>query len=129
MTGCMSLSQRRSANASNPELADTEGRYRVIAYSVGLSTTEGKDRWIYTFQLARLIDPPQEGIEAALAHPTADEMDDWKDYRREKAKEKGANLLSLRWGDSYQERKKGNDSGYFSLTSEWGKNLLRGELE
>ena len=60
-------------------------------------------------------------------------MDDWKDYQREKAREKGLSLLSLRWGESLEEKKRmsgvSDDSGYFSLTSEWGKSLLKGELE
>lgn len=94
-----------------------------------LTTTEGRDQWVYTFQLARQVDPPQDSIDEALKHPTADEMDDWKDYRKEKAKEKGTNLLSLRWGESYQDKKRKTDSGYFSLSSEWGQSLLRGELE
>lgn len=94
-----------------------------------LTTAEGRDQWAYTFQLARQVDPPQASIDKALKHPTADEMDDWKDYRKEKAKEKGANLFSLRWGESYREKKRKTDSGYFSLSSEWGQNLLRGEQE
>ena len=108
---------------------DTSNRYRVLGYSVKLTTAKGRDQWVYTFQLARQVDPPQDSIDKALMHPTADEMDDWKDYRRAKANEKGTNLLSLRWGESYQDKKRKPDSGYFSLSSEWGQNLLRGELD
>ena len=72
-------------------------------------------------------------MEKALAHPTADEIDDWKDYQREKAREKGLSLLSLRWGESLEEKKRmsgvSDDSGYFSLSSEWGRSMLRGEVE
>ena len=108
-------------------------RYRVISFSVKLETPEGKDRWIYTFQLARQTDPPQDGIESALAHPTADEMDDWKDYQKMKATENGRNLLGLRWGEPLEEQKRvsgrPDDSEFFGLSSEWGKLLLRGELD
>ena len=104
-----------------------------MGYSVKLETKDNRDRWIYSFQLARQIDPPQEGMDKALAHPTADEMDDWKDYQREKAREKGLSVLCLRWGESLEEKKRmsalSDDSGYFSLSSEWGKSLLRGEVE
>ena len=101
-----------------------------MGYKVFLETANGKDHWLYTFILARFTDPLQKSMELALAHPTSDEMDDWKDYRREKAKEKGGrNLLNLRWGESIQDKNRSTDSGYFSLSSEWGKSLLRGELE
>lgn len=104
-----------------------------MGYSVKLETSGNKDRWLYTFQLARESDPPQESIEKALAHPTADEMDDWKDYQRDKAREKGLSLLSLRWGESLADKSRlsgiSDDSGYFSLSSEWGRSLLKGEVE
>ena len=108
---------------------DIDHRYRVTGYGVKLTTAEGRDQWTFTFQLARQVDPPQDSLEKALKHPTADEMDDWKDYRREKAKVKGGNLLNLRWGESYRDQKRKTDSGYFSLSSEWGQFLLRGEVE
>ena len=123
----MSLSSRFKYCISSH--VDIDQRYRVIGYGVKLAAVEGKDRWTFTFRLARQVDPPQDSLDKALKHPTADEMDDWKDYRREKAKEKGGNLLSLRWGESYRDKKRKTDSGYFSLSSEWGQSLLRGEVE
>lgn len=100
-----------------------------MGYTVKLDTTGGKDVWTYTFQLARQIEPAQDSIVKALAHPTADELDDWKDYRWEKAKEKGGNLLSLRWGESYQEEKRANEKGYFGPSSGLSESLLRGEVD
>ena len=115
----------------NSESVSQRHRYRVIGYSVKLDTSEGKDRWLNTFQLARQTDPPQPAIEAALAHPTADELDDWKDYQRSKALEGGRNVQNLRWGESFLEHRQASrtsdDSGYFSLNSDIGQSLLRGE--
>lgn len=39
----------------------------------------GKEDWRYYFLLRR--EPEQASIKEALVHPTADEMDDWKDYQ------------------------------------------------
>lgn len=42
------------------------------------------DEWVYVFNLERSRDQP--GIEKALAHPTADEMDDWNEFQHQEQK-------------------------------------------
>ena len=58
-------------------------RYRVSGYGVKLVThaSEG-DEWQYTFTFER--HDAQPGFDKALDHPTADQMDDWNDYKRTK---------------------------------------------
>ena len=41
----------------------------------------GRDEWSWTFELERKHD--QQGIEKALCHPNAEEMDDWNDFQKE----------------------------------------------
>jgi len=45
------------------------------------NASEG-DQWQYTFTFER--HDAQPGFDKALCHPTADEMDDWNDYKRMK---------------------------------------------
>lgn len=47
----------------------------------------------YTFRLRRRED--QTGIEKALTHPTADEYDDWVDYRRTQEEKKAAEKATV----------------------------------
>lgn len=47
-----------------------------------------EDVLYYTFTLKRLDDQP--GIERALLHPTADEYDDWTEYKRLRAQKKAS---------------------------------------
>ncbi|KAI4270493.1 MAG: hypothetical protein L6R35_006607 [Caloplaca aegaea] len=56
-------------------------RYRVTGYGVKLSQSPGtdKDVWRYTFRLRR--ERCQEPMEKALAHPCADQLDDWEDFK------------------------------------------------
>lgn len=58
-------------------------RYRVSGYGVKLvtSASEGDD-WQYNFTLERHDGQP--GLEKVACHPSADEMDDWNDYKRMK---------------------------------------------
>lgn len=44
---------------------------------------QGEDVWTYAFSLQR--EYGQAGIKEALCHPTADELDDHRDYHRAKA--------------------------------------------
>ncbi|KAL8974026.1 MAG: hypothetical protein Q9197_001746 [Variospora fuerteventurae] len=55
--------------------------YRVTGYGVKLSQSPGtdKDVWRYTFRLRR--EHCQEPMEKALAHPCADQLDDWEDFK------------------------------------------------
>ena len=62
-----------------------DGLYRVTSY--GISLTHFPEKWHYTFTLQR--EPGQESLEKALVHPIAEELDDWKDYQRTKAAERG----------------------------------------
>ena len=56
-------------------------RYRVSGYGVKLKVNIlGEDEWQYSFVLERYHD--QAGLDRALWHPTADEMDDWRDYKQ-----------------------------------------------
>ncbi|MCJ1378322.1 hypothetical protein MMC17_001419 [Xylographa soralifera] len=58
-----------------------DGLYRVSGYGVKLIVNIlGEDEWQYTFVLERYRD--QAGLDRALCHPTADEMDDWRDYKQ-----------------------------------------------
>ena len=43
------------------------------------SNAIGNDEWLYTFTLER--QDGQASMDKALSHPTADEMDDWNDYK------------------------------------------------
>ncbi|KAL8990135.1 MAG: hypothetical protein Q9177_001138 [Variospora cf. flavescens] len=56
-------------------------RYRVTGYGVKLSQSPGtdKDVWRYTFRLRR--ERCQEPMEKALAHPCAEQLDDWEDFK------------------------------------------------
>lgn len=97
-------------------------RYRVVSYGVKLSRNKvGKDVWTYTFTLQRECD--QASIKEALCHPTADELDDYRDYHRAKAAgdiprinvtfyHNNESLLTVRGGT---ERHTSNDSGYQSM--------------
>ena len=59
-------------------------RYRVVSYGVYLSKNkQGEDVWTYAFSLQR--EYGQASIKEALCHPTADELDDHRDYHRAKA--------------------------------------------
>ena len=66
-----------------------DGLYRVISYGISLTSSPSiaRDRWHYEFTLQR--EPNQDSLEKALAHPIAEELDDWKDYQRVKAAERG----------------------------------------
>ena len=44
------------------------------------SDAMGNDEWLYTFTLER--QDGQAPMDKALCHPTADEMDDWNDYKK-----------------------------------------------
>ncbi|MCJ1397322.1 hypothetical protein MMC11_000514 [Xylographa trunciseda] len=58
-----------------------DGLYRVSGYGVKLKVNVvGEDEWQYTFVLERYRD--QVGLDRAICHPTADEMDDWRDYKQ-----------------------------------------------
>ncbi|MCJ1387372.1 hypothetical protein MMC18_000215 [Xylographa bjoerkii] len=58
-----------------------DGLYHVSGYGVKLTVNiVGEDEWQYSFVLKRYRD--QAGLDKALCHPTADEMDDWKDYKQ-----------------------------------------------
>ncbi|MCJ1434142.1 hypothetical protein MMC27_003508 [Xylographa pallens] len=58
-----------------------DGLYRVSGYGVKLMVNIlGEDEWQYSFVLERYHD--QAGLDRALCHPTADEMDDWRDYKQ-----------------------------------------------
>jgi hypothetical protein len=60
----------------------TRGRYHVIGCSIRLYlNARGEDVWLYYFDLRRSLD--QFGMDMALIHPCADEMDDWEEYRRQ----------------------------------------------
>ena len=55
--------------------------YRVSGYGVKLTVNDfGEDEWHYNFLFERHRD--QAGIDKALCHPTAEEMDDWKNYKK-----------------------------------------------
>ncbi|MCJ1309312.1 hypothetical protein MMC25_002971 [Agyrium rufum] len=61
-----------------------DGLYKVVAQGVSLFKDPlDKDVWLYTFDLRRIKEQP--AIQKALAHPAADEMDDWNEYLRFKA--------------------------------------------
>ena len=63
------------------DFARTLCSYRVSGYGVKLMVNIlGEDEWQYTFILERYRD--QAGLEKALCHPAADEMDDWRDYKQ-----------------------------------------------
>ncbi len=61
-----------------------DGLYRITSYGISLTPP---DVWHYNFTLQR--EPFQESLEKALVHPIAEELDDWKDYQRAKAAERG----------------------------------------
>ena len=122
-----------------------DGLYRVTSYGISLSSSKSlpsaQESWNYNFTLQR--EPDQDSLDKALAHPIAEELDDWKDYQRVKAaergkakhkesrrkelKEKKEAILSLNEviGESRSEDLEGSivmqrsltgDSGYFSRT-------------
>ncbi|KAL8827096.1 MAG: hypothetical protein Q9191_003395 [Dirinaria sp. TL-2023a] len=93
-----------------------DGLYRVIGHGVRLATNfDGTDRWEYTFHLSRVIQPPQDSMEKALAVPLSDQMDDWKDYQRTKADQELGGLVNmLLLPKSKSEIRIPRDSGYFS---------------
>ena len=68
-----------------------DGLYRVTSYGISLTPSpllpSGRDEWHYDFTLQR--EPYQDSLEKALAHPIAEELDDWKVYQRAKAAEMG----------------------------------------
>ena len=60
-------------------------------------------------------------MERAICHPTADEMDDWKDYQRTKAERRGSDVVSLLFGDGELDQTKSRDSGYLSRSRQGSK--------
>lgn len=66
-----------------------DGLYRIKSYGIFLTHhfPSGRDKWHYDFILQR--EPSQDSLEKALAHPIAEELDDWKDYQRIAAAERG----------------------------------------
>ena len=68
-----------------------DGLYRVTSYGISLTPSPSfpfeLDKWHYDFTLQR--EPFQDSLEKALAHPIAEELDDWKAYQRVKAAERG----------------------------------------
>lgn len=97
-------------------------RYRVVGYGVKLfeNTVDG-DVWTYSFTLQR--ECAQASIKEAICHPTADELEDYRDYLRAKAAgdiptisgafNPGSELsLGIRDG---VERHMSHDSGYQSM--------------
>lgn len=94
-------------------------RYRVVSYGVKLEQDrDGNDEWKYSFELRR--EPDQASIKDALSHPTADEIDDWEDYRRAKTNAQNgrsssdSTVLHLSTAGLEKERTESIDSGYFS---------------
>lgn len=56
-------------------------RYRVCGYGVKLITTaSGEDVWQYTFTLER--HNAQPCFDEALCRPSAEQMDDWNNYKK-----------------------------------------------
>lgn len=53
-------------------------------------------------------------MEKALSHPTAEELDDWRDYYRVKTERRGSDVVSLNFSDSELDQIKSADSGYLS---------------
>jgi hypothetical protein len=101
-------------------------RYQVEGWAVKLTTTAtGDDDWQYTFTFSR--HPDQAEAERALCHPTADELDDFNDYKKMKADWKDAapttesheNRQIIDWildSTLDSSNKKGSvDSGYFTV--------------
>ena len=94
----------------------------MIGYSVKLSKNKAdEDVWTYAFTLQQECN--QASIKEALCHPTADELDDYRDYRRAKAAgdipgmnavvdQSAKSLLTIREG---MERHMSKDSGYQSM--------------
>lgn len=66
-----------------------DGLYRIKYYGIFLThhLPSGRDKWHYDFTLQR--EPNQDSLEKALAHPIAEELDDWKVYQRVAAAERG----------------------------------------
>ena len=62
----------------------------------------GGEQWQYTFNLQR--EGGQASIDKALSHPASDEMDDWNQYQREKAKAKVKKVTELVLEPSIVER-------------------------
>jgi len=60
-------------------------------------------------------------MERALLHPTADELDDWKDYHRVRAERRGSEVVSLLFSDSELDHVKSTDSGYLSRSRQGSK--------
>lgn len=60
-------------------------------------------------------------MEKALSHPTAEELDDWKDYYRGKKERKGTDAVPLLFGDNELDQIKSADSGYFSRSQQGSK--------
>lgn len=112
---------------ANFQLTSPSPRYQVIGYGIKLSKNEAdEDVWTYTFTLQR--ECQQASIKEALCHPTADELDDFRDYRRAKAAgeipeltvevfSSAASLLTIRDGAGV-ERHPSKDSGYHSIGEE-----------
>ena len=101
--------------------------------SFGISLQDGIE-WHLTFTLHRLS-TGQPPIEIALQRPTSDELDDWKEYQRQKLLDRGDDdfgtlrdiVESQSWakavargmgedleGDESWSRKGSADSGYYS---------------
>ncbi|KAI9875977.1 MAG: hypothetical protein M1830_007618 [Pleopsidium flavum] len=96
-----------------------DGLYQVEGYGTKLNIEHGKDEWQFTFELRRALNQPY--MQRALCHPTADELDDWKDYQRVKAERRGSDVVSLLFGDSEMDQSKSIDSGYFSRSRRGSK--------
>ena len=95
-------------------------RYRVVGYGLKLEQdAEGHSVSRYSIQLSRRTDPPQDSLEKALAYPTADQMDDWKDYQRVKAEQEGGGVMHMLMAakeevQAQRESRESRESGYFS---------------
>lgn len=53
-------------------------------------------------------------MEKALLHPTADELDDWKEYHQAKTERRRSDMVSSLFSDSGLDHIKSADSGYLS---------------
>ncbi|MCJ1468545.1 hypothetical protein MMC07_007174 [Pseudocyphellaria aurata] len=95
-----------------------DGLYRVVGYGVTLLQNQaGKDDWRFCFSLQR--EPGQTSMKEALAHPLADEIDDWNDYQLTKSGPR-THLIRSVYGDPDVDHAIGfydgtrRDSGYSS---------------